>query len=326
MKEKILNILMNNMHQYISGEALAEECGVSRAAVWKHINGLKKEGYRIETLNKKGYKLINNNEKLLPAEIQSGINTHKIATGIIHFDTVDSTNSYAKSIAEGQQTGTVIISEEQVGGRGRMGRQWSSPRGEGIFMSIILKPKISPLEGSKLTQIAAAAVCQAIRKVTGLEAKIKWPNDIVIEGKKVCGILTEMSAELNEVHYLVVGIGVNVNNTDLPDEIKDKATSLKVQLGKDINRRDVVCAIINLFEPLYDDFVQDGTLEKTIEICRKESAVLGKSIIILQKDMEVKAKAIEITNEGLLKVQYEDGREDMIISGEVSIRGEKGYV
>ncbi|KAB3532394.1 biotin--[acetyl-CoA-carboxylase] ligase [Alkaliphilus pronyensis] len=326
MKNKILQELMDQQGQYISGEALAEKCKVSRTAIWKHINNLRKLGYIIETANKKGYRLLENNSLLLPAEIQKHLTTKEIGKNIIHFNSIDSTNSYAKGIADKTPSGTLIISEEQLSGRGRLGREWESPKGDGIWMTLILKPKFPPSEGGKLTQIAAASVWQGINKVLGLKSLIKWPNDIVINGKKVCGILTEMSAELNQLHYLIVGIGINVNNEAFHNTIADKATSLFLEKGEKINRRALLCEILNAFELLYDSFVKEGTLKESLNICRNNSAILGKEVIIQQGANQAKAKAVDITEEGLLEVLTEEGKKTEILTGEVSIRGEKGYI
>ncbi|SDK87934.1 biotin--[acetyl-CoA-carboxylase] ligase [Natronincola ferrireducens] len=326
MKEKILKELYDRKGEYVSGEELSGKYGVSRTAIWKHMNNLKKEGYRIETTHKKGYKLIETTDRLIGQSIKVALKTRYIGNKIIDFDTIDSTNSYAKEIAKEVLHGTVIISEEQTGGRGRMGRSWTSPKSEGIWMSIILKPDIPPMEGMKMTQIAAASTCWAIRTVTGLEAYIKWPNDIVIDGKKVCGILTEMAGELNKIDYLIVGIGVNVNIEKFPVEFRDIATSLVIEKGEKVDRRTIVIELLQQFEKLYMDYINCGTLEKSLAIIRNYSAVLGKSIRILKGNQELRAEVIAINEEGLLRVRLEDGKEELLISGEVSIRGSEGYI
>ncbi|SCY99676.1 biotin--[acetyl-CoA-carboxylase] ligase [Alkaliphilus peptidifermentans] len=326
MKNKILQELISQQGAYISGESLAEKCNVSRTAIWKQINALKKDGYIIETANRRGYLLKENDDMLLPAEIQANLNTSEIGKKIIHFQSIDSTNTYAKEIAEKMPSGTIIVSEEQLGGKGRMGKDWTSPKGEGIWMSVILKPHIPPEEGSKLTQIAAAAVCEGIRSITGLNALIKWPNDVVVGGRKVCGILTEMVAEINQIHYLIVGPGINVNNSRFDESLSNIATSLYLEKGEKIHRKKLLCEIINKFDQLYNDFITEGTLKKSIDICRMNSALIGREIIIHQGGKKIKAKALDITEDGLLEVIYEDGSKSKIISGEVSIRGKNGYV
>ncbi|MCC5912110.1 MAG: biotin--[acetyl-CoA-carboxylase] ligase [Clostridiaceae bacterium] len=326
MKKKILKELYENAGEYISGEELSERFQVSRTAIWKHMNALKKEGYAIETAHKKGYKLVDVKDQLLPEGLRRDLTTKEIASKLIYFETIDSTNNYSKTIAREAQHGTVVISEEQTLGRGRLGRSWSSPKGEGVWMSIILKPEILPSEGAKMTQIAAAAVCKALRDTTGLEAYVKWPNDIVINGKKVCGILTEMTGELNEIYYLIVGIGINANIEKFPEEFQAIATSLSIEVGEKIDRRPLAVCVLNNFEELYNHYIEEQSLIKTLDIIKKYSAVIGKSIKIIGKNKERKAVALDINEEGLLKVRLEDGHEELVLSGEVSIRSEKGYI
>lgn len=326
MRKKILDELYNNKGNHVSGEILRTKLGVSRTAIWKHINALKEEGYRIETTPRKGYMLLEMEDKLLPKEIEILLDENTIGKQIIHFDSIDSTNTYAKKEANELIDGTIVLSEEQIKGRGRRGRDWSSPKGTGIWMSLVLKPNIPPTEGVKMTQIAAAAVCKSIRELTNLDALIKWPNDIVINGKKVCGILTEMAGELNEIRYIVVGIGINVNVDKFPDGLNNLATSLLIEGGKKIDRRKLVVNILKNFERLYNIYLNDFNLHETLNIIKNYSAVLGKEIRIIHGNLEKKAKAIDIDKEGLLLVEMEDGNKELISSGEVSIRGKNGYI
>ena len=326
MKERILKILFDKKGNYVSGEELATLLGVSRTAIWKHMNQIKQEGYNIQT-TKKGYRISENNEKLLPMEIKSKIEDDSFLwKEILHFDSLNSTNDYAKKIANEVQEGTIVISEEQLSGRGRMGRGWSSPKGDGIWMSIILKPMIPPTEAAKLTQVAAAAVCKAIRKTTELSALIKWPNDIVVGNKKVCGILTEMAGELNEVNYIIVGIGINVNIGSFPEELRDKATSLFIQKGERIDRNCLAASIINEFTILYKSYIFEKSFSKTLDVCRTFSALLGKEVYLVKGEERERVTAIDITDDGLLEVRKNNGEITTIISGEVSIRGEGQYI
>jgi len=326
MRSKILGELYDNKGAYVSGEVLRTKLGVSRTAIWKHINALKEEGYNIQTIPRKGYMLLEMEDKLLSKEIEVLLSNNNIGQKIIYFDSIGSTNSYAKQEADNLMDGSVVLCEEQLEGRGRRGRGWSSPKGTGIWMSIVLKPNIPPTEGVKMTQIAAAAVCKSIRELTGLNALIKWPNDIVINGKKICGILTEMAGELNEIRYIIVGIGINVNTNDFPHELKDMATSLLIEGHKKIDRKELVVNILKNFEVLYNTYIEDLIFDETLNIVRSYSAVLGKQIRIIQGNIEKRAKAIDIDTEGLLLVEMEDGSRQLISSGEVSIRGESGYI
>ena len=326
MRNRILGELYKNKENYISGEILAADLGVSRTAVWKHINILKKEGYNIETAPGKGYRLLEMEDKLLPGEIENILFDKAMGKQIIYFDSIDSTNSYAKKKIDRLKEGTVILAEKQTAGRGRRGREWISPDGTGIWMSIALKPDIPPREGIKMTQITVAAVCKSIRELTKLDALIKWPNDIVINGKKVCGILTEMAGELNEINYIVIGIGINVNMKDFPDEIKKHASSLFIEGNKKIDRKILLIDILKKFENLYDAYMENLNLNETLSIVRNYSAILGKNIRIIQGKSVKTARAVGINDDGLLLVETEDGGREPISSGEISIRGEKGYI
>ena len=326
MRNKILGKLYKNKEGYISGEILAADLGVSRTAVWKHINILREEGYKIETTSGKGYRLLEMEDKLLPGEIKNILSGRAMGRQIIYFDSIDSTNAYAKKEIDRLKDGTVILAERQTAGRGRRGRGWLSPEGTGIWMSIVLKPDIPPREGIKMTQIAVAAVCKSIRELTKLDALIKWPNDIVVNGKKVCGILTEMAGELNEINYIVIGIGINVNMKDFPDKIKEHASSLFIEGSKKIDRKILLVDILKRFENLYGAYMENLNLNETLSIVRNYSAIFGKNIRIIQGKSVKVVKAVDINDDGLLLVEMEDGSRELISSGEVSIRGEKGYI
>lgn len=328
LKENILNLLKESGHSFISGQFISEKLGVTRTAIWKYMNTLKEEGYEIESVSKKGYRLVCSPDILTFSEIKEYLNTKFIGKKFVHFDSIDSTNTKAKELASlGEENGTVIISEEQTGGRGRLGRNWCSPKGKGIWLSIILKPDIDPMNIAKITQVAGAAVCKSLLDM-GITTYIKWPNDIIINNKKVCGILTEMSGELNMVNYVVLGMGINVNidTEEFPEDLKEIATSLKIEQKKTINRKELTGRILNNFELLYEDFLSTLSLSASVKICKKHSILLGREIKIINRNTSTLGKAIDIDNEGRLIVQYENGETEAVISGEVSIRGLYGYV
>ena len=215
MKSEILAAL-RSADGYVSGQELCEKFGVSRTAVWKAINQLKQAGYEIEAVQNKGYHIVSSPDILSRTELESNRKTTWVGEEIHYFDSTDSTNTRAKRLAEdGAVHGTLVVADEQTGGRGRRGRVWESQKGVSIYMSLVLKPEIEPNHASMLTLITAMAVAGGIEKTTGLECKIKWPNDIVIHGKKVCGILTEMSTQMDYINYIVIGIGINVQNLSL---------------------------------------------------------------------------------------------------------------
>lgn len=329
MKEDILRELINNKNRYLSGQDLSAKFGISRTAVWKHINKLKEEGYIIESVTNKGYVLIESPDKLHPVEIKELLNTKFIGKDIVYLDSVDSTNSYGKRLAESDfSDGTVIIAEEQTSGRGRLGRDWVSPKGKGIWMTIMLKPDIKPNLASQVTLIAAMAVLKAIKAVYDMDIMIKWPNDLVVNGKKVCGILAELGAEIERVNYLCVGIGINANldESDFKNQALDMATSLKIAAGMEVERKKLIVRILDIFESYYSKFLEKGSIEFMIEEYKKYLVNMGKEVRLVAKNEEIHAITEDITSEGHLLVRLDDGTLKEISSGEVSVRGIYGYL
>jgi birA, biotin-[acetyl-CoA-carboxylase] ligase region len=229
-----------------------------------------------------------------------------------------------KKIGNEVEEGTVVISEEQTNGKGRWGRTWSSKAGEGIWMSIILKPEIEPNKAPFITLIAGAAIVKALNNLQ-VSAKIKWPNDVIINNKKISGILTELSAEIERVNYVIVGIGINVKQMDFDGELKDKATSLYKE-NYNLSRVDIVIEIIQEFEKLYKSYILNNNGKETIDICKEYSAVIGKEIYVIKGDEKELAECIDINSEGNLVIKDSENNIREIMSGEVSIRGINGYV
>jgi len=327
LKEKILKLLKESGNDFLSGEKISENLGVSRAAIWKYINTIKEDGYEIEAISRKGYRIISSPDILTFEEVKNFLSTLCIGKNMVYYNSVGSTNTIAKELAErGEEHGTVVVSEEQTTGRGRLGRDWMSPKFKGISMSIILRPKIVTENISQITLIGAAAVYKAILKM-GIKTSIKWPNDIVLNRRKICGILTEMSGEIDHINYLVMGIGINVNleEEDLPIDLKDMATSLKIESGKYVDRKLLIANVLNYFEELYNDFVQNGDVKETMEICRKNSLLIGQEVQLKNRGSITKAKVIDISDSGELVVVNQEGTVEYIVSGEVSILGIYGY-
>lgn len=327
MKDKIVRML-RQLHQedYISGEDMSEVFGVSRTAIWKTINILRDEGYIIDSSSKKGYKLIDAPDVLSQVEIEPYLNTNYIGKSIIHYETIDSTNNKARDMAmEGGEEGLVVIAEEQTKGRGRLGRAWTTPKSSAAAFSIVVRPSIKPEDASGLTLIMGDAVCRAIRKVTGLNAGIKWPNDIIINGKKVCGILTEMNGEMERINHIILGVGININVDEFPEDIEHIATSLNLELGRFVSRKEIVAEVFNEFELLYDDFKQNG-LKNIMDEFKSYSVTLGRGVRVISINEEFEGEAVDITEDGLLVVKLEDGSTRNVISGDVSVRGINGYV
>jgi len=252
------------------------------------------------------------------------LNTNIIGKKIFQFETIDSTNDYAKKIALEELDGTLIISEEQTKGRGRVGRQWYSKSGEGIWMSIILKPDMIPQNAPFITLIAGASIVKALNKL-GIKTFIKWPNDIIINNKKVAGILTELSAEVDKINYIVLGIGINTKTIKFSQEISEIATSLYRE-GYIISRVDIVRAILEEFEKLYLQYINKNSRKEILSICRRYSSIIGKDVYLIKEDEKELVKCLDMNEYGNLIVRTENNIIKEIISGEVSIRGVKGYV
>lgn len=327
MKSKILELLKTT-ENYISGQTLCEILGVSRTAVWKVINQLKAEGYVIDSVNNKGYKILSSPDILSESEISSALSVRHadFINKIVYLDEVDSTNTRAKADAESGAPGwTLVTADRQTKGKGRRGRGFDSPNGVGIFMTLVLKPDFPPIKASMLTLIAGMAVCRGIRETTGIQAMIKWPNDIVADGKKLCGILTEMSAEMDYINHIVVGIGINVNNREFPNEIKDMATSLFLQTGKIFSRSEIIAAVMSHFKTCYDIFLQTADLSRLKEEYNSLMINTNRKVLVIRGDERYEAVARSIDDDGELIVER-DGIPERVLSGEVSVRGVYGYV
>ena len=325
MKEKILAFLKAKQ-EYCSGEEISQKLGVTRSAVWKNIKKLKSDGYEILSSTKKGYYLVQTPNIITETEIKEQLRTKVLGQTIYYKDEIDSTNNKAKELArKGAKEGTLVVADQQTSGKGRLGRVWESPAGTGIWMSIILRPNILPQYASQITLVAGLDMCEAIQEVTGLNAMIKWPNDVVVGGKKVCGILTEMSAEIEGINYIVVGIGVNVNMKHFPETLP-YASSLVLQGGKEYSRKEIITNFLERFDKDYEQYKVKPDLEALQKRYERNCINLHKKVKLVRKSGEVVAEAIGINKEGELCVKYEDGTEETVLSGEVSVRGLYGYI
>lgn len=326
MKEEILRLL-RSADGYISGQELCNRFGVSRTAVWKAINQLKEAGYEIEAQQNKGYRLMAAPDLMTEAEIKSLMHTEWVAKEVLYFDTIDSTNTKAQELAEkGYPSGTLVVADKQESGKGRRGRSWVSPSGTGIFMTLMIKPDINPNNASMLTLVAALAVAKVITSVTGEEALIKWPNDIVVNGKKVCGILTEMNAQFDYINHIVVGIGINVHNESFPEEISQMASSLMIEAGgKRFHRAQIIAETMSYFEQYYDTFLKTQDLSALVREYDELLVNRNKSVRVLDPKEPFDGKAMGITSKGELIVDTWESRK-LVSSGEVSVRGIYGYV
>jgi len=321
MRDSILRALKVEGH--VSGEQLGRRFNISRTAVWKHVNELRRIGYEIDSSPRTGYSFIKSPDLVIPAEIALGLHTSIIGRRILYREEVTSTQDEAGEAARrGVEEGVVVISERQTRGRGRKGRSWASPPREGVYFSAVLRPNLRPSQIIQIPLIAGVAVCKAIRRVTPLEPRIKWPNDITIGGKKVAGILAEMSCDIDRVDHIVLGIGVNVNTqcSLLPEPTRGIATSLAEKCGEYVSRVRLVQCLLAEFDALYRTFLVSGFATLREEWKALDSTV-GSWVKVSDAEEEMKGKALDIDGEGFLLVRKENGDVKRIISGDVSLIG-----
>jgi BirA family biotin operon repressor/biotin-[acetyl-CoA-carboxylase] ligase len=321
-RQQLLIYLKEGKGTWVSGEFLAHKMAVSRSAVWKHIGSLKDDGYVIESARKKGYLLRQTSDLLLANEIREGLNTNVFGKGeIIYFRETDSTNVRAKYLAgDGAPEGTVVVAEKQTQGRGRKGRTWFSPSSEGIYTSIILRPPISPNEAPKLTLMASVAVAEALLSLTSLKINIKWPNDILINGRKVAGILTEISTDMDRIDYVVIGVGVNVNTPrqGLHPDIRQTATSILMETGKPFPRIALLRAYLEWLEIYYETFKTKG-FDPILNRWKNLADIIGRRISVDLMDRVRVGEVLDIDKDGFLILHDREGSIERIISGDVTL-------
>ena len=328
-RETILSLLLSHQGDYLSGEAMSQQLGISRAAVWKAIETLRQEGYVITSAPNRGYRLDSAPDRIREGELSGHLNGCTLGSSLLCLDTIDSTNTECKRQAmAGAPHGLVVLSEEQSGGRGRRGRTFQSPRGCGLYLSVLLRPNLSLAEVNDFTTWAAVAVCDGIEAACGVRPQIKWTNDLILGGKKLCGILTELGleSETHSLQYLVTGIGVNVNHTpeDFDEEIRSIATSLSMYLGKPVRRSALAVEIIRALDKMYTGFPQNK--QEYLERYRADCMTVGKQIQVITPTSRQDAVALAIDDEFRLVVEFPDGTRKALAAGEVSVRGMYGYV
>jgi BirA family biotin operon repressor/biotin-[acetyl-CoA-carboxylase] ligase len=307
--EHVLEILKGK--EKVSGEAIAKDLNVSRTAVWKAINTLRETGYEIEG-DAKGYRLVSVPDLMLPQEIDQLLTTRLMGRAIEHHYTIGSTNERARELAEqGRPEGTLVVSEEQRTGKGRIGRAWVSPK-DGIWMSLVLRPELRPSETTVLTLAAGVAVAETLSK-EGFEPTLKWPNDVLIDGKKVTGLLSELSGEMERVHYIIIGFGLNANFelAKLPKEIRSRTTTLLEERGVPVDRRKIIAYVMEAFEVLYE-----GPRDAIIEGWRKWSSTLGSKVRITTQGQTIEGTAKDIDGSGALVLELPSGEKTVIYSGD----------
>lgn len=328
MKTEILKILRST-DGYVSGQELCDKLGVSRTAVWKVIGSLKEEGYEIDSVSRKGYRLLSSPDVVSESEIASRILDGVFGQRVVSYEITDSTNTRAKQLAEeGAVHGTLVVANMQTAGKGRRGRSWQQEEGSVIAMSLLLRPVFSPDKASMLTLLAAHSVAGAIEAVTGLPAAIKWPNDIVINRKKTVGILTEMSLGVEQaaIDYIVIGIGINVNNTAFPEDIRDMATSLYLEKGERVSRSVLIAESMRRLEADYEAFLETEDLSAILQDYNAHLISMNKEVRVLDPKGEYTGISRGMDAQGELLVERADGEIIKVYAGEVSVRGLYGYV
>ncbi len=326
MKSEILKYLRET-EGYISGQELCDKFSVSRTAIWKVIGQLKDEGYEIEAIRNKGYHLMESPDIMNKATIESHIFSKTMGREVVYYSEVDSTNIQAKLLGEkGSVEGTLVISDMQSKGKGRRGNSWESPAGSNIFMSLLIRPKFEPVKAPMLTLVMAYSIAKVLNESEEMEVQIKWPNDIVLNKKKICGILTEMSTEIDYINYVVIGVGLNCNIEEFPAELAEIGTSIKKETGTMVLRAELIGEIMNEFEAQYENFCREESLSYIREEYNQLLVNKNQSVKVLDPKGTFEATALGIDQTGALLVEREGGVCEAIFAGEVSVRGMYGYV
>jgi len=328
-REKVLSLLRESQGGYLSGEAMSRALGISRAGVWKAIEGLRQEGYTISSAPNRGYRLEEATDLLREGELSGPLKGCLVGRKLLCLDTIDSTNTECKRQAvAGTAEGLVVTAEEQTGGRGRRGRSFQSPRGGGLYLSALLRPKLEPGQVRDFTAWVAVAVCDGIEACCGVRPQIKWTNDIILGGRKLVGILTELGleSESNALDYLVTGIGINVGQRpeDFSDEVRPMATSLAQELGRPVRRAELAVHVIRALDRMYAGFPRNK--QEYLAKYRADCITTGKQVQLITPVSRREAYALEIDDDFDLVVELPDGTREVLSAGEVSVRGMYGYV
>lgn len=319
MLEHVFTALRSRQGEWVSGEGLSRELSISRSAVWKHVSTLRRQGYGIESSPRKGYRLTRAPGLLSPREIRMGLDTRVFGRKEIFISKeTDSTNTQALMLAsQGAPEGTLVAAESQSRGRGRRGRTWFSPPGKGLYLSIVLRPGIPPARAPALTLIAGLAAVEALRRLyPGLGARIRWPNDVMINNRKAGGILTEIAGDMDEVGSAVTGLGLNVDFREFPPELQNRATSLALETGRSADRASLARCFLEIYESYWGSFIR-GSTEPLFERWRKLSLSLGRQVTVETSAGIVSGVALDIGEDGSLLVRDSQGRVHNVFSGDL---------
>jgi BirA family biotin operon repressor/biotin-[acetyl-CoA-carboxylase] ligase len=318
-EELVLGFLAEAGDEFVSGEAISDKLGLSRAAVWKHVNALRAQGYRIDAAPARGYRLVEIPDRLGELQLRPLLNTHDVGQVIHWFEEIGSTNDFAKQLADdGAGHGEVVVAESQSAGRGRRGRSWATIPGRNLTLSVVLRPDLPPARAPELTILASVAVCQAIQQA-GVPASIKWPNDVLSRGRKLAGILTELAADLDRVQWVVLGLGVNVNAgaEEFPPELRPLATSLALERGAPVPRALFAAAVLSALEEWLDRHAEEG-FAPVREAWKSMSGTLGREVRVVSGEREIRGSAEDVDEGGALLVRTREGLE-RVLSGDVEL-------
>ncbi|WP_028561256.1 biotin--[acetyl-CoA-carboxylase] ligase [Paenibacillus pinihumi] len=321
MSDELLSMFQNKEGEYLSGEVISKELNVSRTAVWKKIRKLEEQGYRFEASRKLGYKLVAVPDRLSAAALLRSLTTERFARRLHLHEAVDSTQTVLRALAEdGAPEGTLVIAEQQLQGRGRMGRSWESPKGKGIWMSLLLRPNLAIHFSPQLTLLIAVALCRSLRKSTGLPIGIKWPNDLLVDGRKISGILLESTAEEERLNYILAGIGISVNleEQDYPAELMDKAVSLRMLVGRKLDRTDIIVQFMKELEELYDLYLQEG-FAPIRSLWEALAVSLGQRVVLTTPQGIIEGIPVGLEENGALLVKLDDGQLKPFFSAEMGM-------
>jgi BirA family biotin operon repressor/biotin-[acetyl-CoA-carboxylase] ligase len=322
MDDEILQLLRKHPSAFLSGQEISRRLKVSRTAVWKRLRRLRTLGYEIEASTRSGYRLIQSPDLLTPSEIKPLLKTKWMGRTIHHFQTLDSTNSKAYQLAmNGAEEGEVVISESQKKGRGRLGRQWFSPPFLNLYLSVILRPKISPHQASIITLMAAVATADAIQKFSGLLPLIKWPNDVLLRDRKAAGLLNEIHSEMDRIHFVILGIGVNLNIEEkiFSKEIRAVATSLKIEMGQTVSRKAFLQFFLQELEKWYSIFLEEGGAV-ILKAWRDRAHIKGRQVKVTSFGETVAGIAIDVDSDGALILETEDGKQKRVVAGDIEYK------
>lgn len=317
-RDKVFEILRANRDSWVSGEELSQGLGVSRAAVWKHVQGLRQAGYIIESAPRKGHRLVEVPPFLLPTEIRNRLGTSLWGNReIVHSFEVDSTNTKARSlVAEGAPQGTLVVAEYQTGGRGRLGRRWYSPPGQGLYLSLIIRPDLSLQEAPKLNMLLAVVTAEATAEKSGQPVDLKWPNDIVINGRKAGGILIEIGSDMDRLEYAIAGVGLNVSTTRFPGSLNRSATSVFRESRRSISRTDLLQALLRRLEAAWDHQRAFG-FRRVRRRYADLTGLVGRPLRVQASGRTIAGRVKKINRFGALVVEDDQGRTSRVVSGDI---------